>query len=137
MTVLYRLSLQNTLIAGPLPDVDLPKLTYCDFNSSYDSGMKAVIRDPTCKGLIGARTSAIVPAVGGYCWQAHTQDYLGYYASVGYTCVGGYCSAINPLGTLSSSVCNQYSFFGFFGPQVGTCAKFVPRADAVDPLTGK
>jgi hypothetical protein len=60
----------------------------------------------------------------GECWQAYTPDYYNYptcsgYAGVGYTCVGDYCSAIGPQGT------------------PGSCAKFVPRADAVDPLTGK
>jgi hypothetical protein len=56
----------------------------------------------------------------GYCWQAHTPDHptCSGYASVGYTCVGDYCSAIDPGGTPSF------------------CAKFVPGADAVDPLTG-
>ena len=56
-----------------------------------------------------------------YCWQAHITDYpqCGGYAGAGYTCVGDYCSAIDPGGTPAR------------------CANFVPRADAVDPLTGK
>jgi hypothetical protein len=57
----------------------------------------------------------------GECWQARTPDYprCAGYAGVGYTCVGDYCSAIDPTGNPTQ------------------CAEFVPRANAVDPLTGK
>ena len=117
------LSLRNNSLSGTLPSAwsRLRHLSqfYLDTNrlsgsipSSWGGGLGS--------GLGGTRIGP-----GNCCWQAYTPDYptCSGYANVHYTCVGDYCSAMgrdlwpgaNPFG----------------------CAKFVPRADAVDPLTGK
>jgi hypothetical protein len=59
--------------------------------------------------------------VVGTCWEALTTDYptCSGYESDGYTCVGDFCSAIDPGGTPSD------------------CAQQMPAGSMVDKTTGR